>query len=141
MANSWGKWLMSARRPAPTAAGVPAGFSESAAPQITALFSPPSTPRLLHAGRSGDRPTLTRQVRLATFPSFAPVDSVFLSTVYPMNTSQYLDLSTRLARELKEWIAHSRDHRGISIEELVTLNAAAEIVQHTTERVARLNSD
>ena len=58
-----------------------------------------------------------------------------------MTTSQYLELSTRLARELKEWIAHSRDHHGISLEELVTLNAAAEIVHHTTERVARLNTD
>jgi hypothetical protein len=58
-----------------------------------------------------------------------------------MTTSQYLELSARLAKELKEWIAHSRDRHGISLEELVTLNAAAEIVHHTTERVARLNTD
>ena len=55
-----------------------------------------------------------------------------------MTRTEYLELSTRLAKDMKAWIEESRDHHGISVDQLVTLDAAAEIIDHTTRRVAQL---
>ena len=55
-----------------------------------------------------------------------------------MNTTEYLALSTRLAKDLKNWIEESRDHHGLTANQLISLNEAVEIIDQTTVRVARI---
>ena len=45
-----------------------------------------------------------------------------------MTRTEYLDLSTRLAKDMKDWIDESRDHHGLQADQLVALNQAAEII-------------
>ena len=55
-----------------------------------------------------------------------------------MNKTEYLALSTRLAKDLKDWIEESRDHHGLTERQLISLQEAVEILDHTTVRVARI---
>ena len=59
----------------------------------------------------------------------------------PMTRTEYLDLSTRLAKDMKDWIHESRDHHGLQADQLVALNQAAEIIDQTTIRVTGLPTD
>ena len=52
-----------------------------------------------------------------------------------MNTKEYLSLSTRLAKDLKEWIERSTERGGVSTEQLALLTRAAEIIDDTTLHV------
>ena len=54
-----------------------------------------------------------------------------------MTPKEYVSLSTRLAKDLKAWIEESRDQHGIAADELNVLNDAAEIVERTTMRVTK----
>jgi len=58
-----------------------------------------------------------------------------------MTRTEYLDLSTRLAKDMKDWIDESRDHHGLQADQLVALNQAAEIIDQTTVGVAGLPTD
>ena len=55
-----------------------------------------------------------------------------------MNRTEYLRLSTRLAKDLKEWIAESGDQHGLTANQLVSLNEAVDIIDETTLRIARI---
>ena len=58
-----------------------------------------------------------------------------------MTPTEYLSLSTRLAKDLKAWIEESREQHGIAADELAVLNRAAEIIDGTTVRVTRQQTD
>jgi ribosome-binding protein aMBF1 (putative translation factor) len=52
------------------------------------------------------------------------------------NSRKFLDLSTRLAEDLAAWIAHAREHHGLSAHQLATLLAASEVIDSTASRIA-----
>ena len=55
-----------------------------------------------------------------------------------MNRTEYLTLSTRLAKDLKDWIEESRDHHGLTESQLISLQDAADIIDQTTVGVVRI---
>jgi hypothetical protein len=58
---------------------------------------------------------------------------VFLELV--MKDRAFVELSTRVMKDLKEWIEAAREHHGLSADQLVTMQAAAEIIDETTNRL------
>ena len=49
-----------------------------------------------------------------------------------MTAQEFLDLSTRLAKDMKAWIVEAGKDGVISAEYLTTLNSAAEIIEQVT---------
>jgi hypothetical protein len=54
-----------------------------------------------------------------------------------MTAQEFLDLSTRLAKDMKEWIVEAGKDGVISAEYLATLNSAAEIIEQVTLKDVR----
>jgi hypothetical protein len=53
-----------------------------------------------------------------------------------MNRTDFISLSTQVARDLKRWVDAANSDHGLSADQLVTLQAAATVIDVTAVRVA-----
>jgi len=53
-----------------------------------------------------------------------------------MPAARFLDLSTRLVKDLKQWVAGAGDHHGLSASDLEALLAALKLIDQLTVKVA-----
>jgi hypothetical protein len=58
-----------------------------------------------------------------------------------MTPQAFLDLSTKLCKDLKEWIAEATKDEVVSAEYLATLNSAVEIIDQVTMKDVRQKTD
>jgi hypothetical protein len=54
--------------------------------------------------------------------------------------TEFLKLSTKVVEDLKAWIDQARGYHGLSTDQLVTMNAAAEIIDQTAIRVGNIKA-
>lgn len=57
------------------------------------------------------------------------------------STREFLELSTRLAEAMTMWIAEAREHRGLSEDQLLTMQSAAEVIDQAAVRAAELETE
>ncbi len=53
-----------------------------------------------------------------------------------MNPKAFISLSTQVTRDMKSWIEAASSEHGLSAEQLVTLQAAAGVIEEIAVRVA-----
>lgn len=55
-----------------------------------------------------------------------------------MTASEFLDLSTKLAADMKAWVAEAGKDEGLSPADLATLSAATQVVERVTLREVQI---